>query len=55
VIAQLFGTFGPQPATPQIAAAMALGGYTVFALFAWQVDRARGRAASRVPLLQPSH
>jgi len=38
-LAELFGTFGPQPATPQIAAAMALGAYTVFALFAWQVDR----------------
>ncbi len=55
VIAQLFGTFGPQPATPQIAAAMALGGYTVLALFAWQVDRARSRAGlAKVPTLQPS-
>lgn len=55
VIAQLFGTFGPQPATPQIAAAMALGGYTVFALFAWQVDRARSLAGlAKVPTLQPS-
>jgi hypothetical protein len=55
VIAQLFGTFGPQPATPQIAAAMALGGYTVFALFAWQVDRARSRPAAEVPILQSNH
>jgi hypothetical protein len=52
VLAQLFDTFGPQPTTPQIAAAMALGGYTVFTLFAWQVDRARGRAAPGVPVLQ---
>ncbi len=46
-------TFGLQPATPQIAAAMALGGYTVFALFAWQVDRARAASgADKVPALQ---
>jgi hypothetical protein len=50
VLAQLFATFGPQPATPRIAAAMALGGYTVFALFAWQVDRARaGRKPREFP------
>ena len=55
-IAQIFSTFGPQPATPQIAAAMALGAYTVFALFAWQVDRARDRARlAKVPALQTSH
>ena len=41
VIAQIFNAFGPQPATPQIAAGMALGAYLIFALFAWQVDRAR--------------
>ncbi len=53
VVAQLFGTFGPQPATPRIAAAMALAAYTVFALFAWQVDRARGSSgAGKVPVLQ---
>jgi len=56
VFAQLIGTFGPQPATPQIAAGMALGGYTILALLAWQVDRARGRAGlSQVPAFQSSH
>jgi len=53
---QIFATFGPQPTTPQIAAAMALGGYTVFALFAWQVDRARGLAGpAKVPSFQSNH
>jgi hypothetical protein len=56
VLAQLFSTFGPQPATPQIAAAMALGAYTIFALFAWQVDRSRGlEEAGKVPTLQLSN
>lgn len=53
VAAQLFGTFGPQPATPRIAAGMALGAYAIFALFAWQVDRARASAdRAKVPTLQ---
>jgi hypothetical protein len=56
VVAQVFSTFGPQPAAPQIAAAMALGAYAVFALFAWQVDRARASAeAGKVPVLQSNH
>ncbi len=46
---ELFATFGPQPASPQIAAAMALGGYGVFALFAWQVDRGWALARRKVP------
>lgn len=55
VVGQLFATFGPQPTTPEIAAAMALGGYTVFALLGWQVDRALARGeAQAVPSSQPS-
>jgi hypothetical protein len=55
VVAEIFNAFGVHPGTPRTTAAMALGGYTIFALFAWQVDLARGRARSaKVPIPQPS-
>jgi hypothetical protein len=50
VAAELFNVFGPQPAMPQIEAAMALGAYLIFALFAWQVDRAREAQSSTIQL-----
>ena len=55
VIAHLYNTFGPDPASPRMAAGMALVAYLLFAGFAWQVDRARGAAAtSKVPIAQLS-